>query len=205
MKEYQGHANVGYDLLSNTGLPATARNIILNHHQRYDGTGWPLPRGNFSRRVSVLEGRGIHIFSRIVAAANVLDNLLTDAEGKQVPTVAALREFAGRQFEGWFDPVVRDLMVRRIPPFPIGSLVKLSDNRPAVVVAPDFHQPCRPVVRLLSEDTKDDDGQHQMLNLSETTNVSIQYYAGKRVDQYLFDLSVDRRGALVRLKQPPAA
>ena len=47
--------------------------------------------------------------------------------------------------------------------------------------------------------------QHQMLHLSETTSVSIQYYAGKRVDQYLFDLSVDRGGAPVRLKQPPAA
>ena len=53
--------------------------------------------------------------------------------------------------------------------------------------------------------TKDDDGQYQMLNLSETTNVSIRQYAGHRVDQYLFDLSVERGGTPVRLKQPPAA
>ena len=113
---------------------------------------------------------------------------MTDAKGRKYPTVAALREFASRRFDGWFDPVVRDLMIRRIVPFPIGSLVKLSDNRPAVVVSPNFQQPCRPVVRLLQGRDGAGDDDFSTVDLKVARELHIAEFAGQRVDQYLFEL-----------------
>ncbi len=188
-EEYHRHPLVGYELLAETGAPATARAIVLNHHQRFDGQGWPdRALASKGRRSGSQAETEIHIFSRIVGAANVLDNLMTDAEGQRHPTVAALREFASPRFDGWFDPVVRDLMIRRILPFPIGSLIKLSDERPAVVVTPNFQQPCRPVVRVLEDSKRAVNGEYANVDLRLTPDLHISYYAGQRVDQFLFEL-----------------
>ena len=189
LEEYHRHPLVGYELLAETRAPATARAIVLNHHQRFDGQGWPdRALASKGRRSGSQAETEIHIFSRIVGAANVLDNLMTDAEGRRHPTVAALREFASPRFDGWFDPVVRDLMIRRILPFPIGSLIKLSDERPAVVVTPNFQQPCRPVVRVLEDDKGAVNGEYSNVDLRLAPDLHIAYYAGQRVDQFLFEL-----------------
>ncbi len=208
-EEYRSHVRAGYDLLYDTGIAASARNIVLNHHQRFNGRGWPVQsRTGTGAERGLLERDGIHVFSRIVAAANTLDNLLTDAEGRSYPPVAALREFASSRFDGWFDPTVRDLMVRRIPPFPIGSLIKLSDGRAAVIVTPNFDHPCRPVVRLLDEGSEHEDGEHRTLDLADAPpGLFVRECAGRRVDEYLFELPprAQRWTSLWSDHTPPAA
>lgn len=160
---YRSHPALGFRMLRDTRAPASARQVVLNHHQRWDGSGFPdIREATGTGRDGVPQGEQIHVFSRIVAAANVLDNLLHEAGGTEGnagggtsggggAVVAALHAFASDRFDGWFDPVVRDAMLRRVPPFPVGSRVVLSDQRPAVVVAPSLEQPCRPAVRLLDE------------------------------------------------------
>jgi len=185
---YYRHVALGYDMLDGKGSPATARHVVLHHHQRFDGSGWADMSGSVKGRGrGPQNGMDIHIFNRIVAAANVLDNLL-NRPGDNYPTVAALREFVSSRFEGWFDPVVRDLVVRRIPPFPIGSLVRLSDNRQAVVVTPNFGQPCYPAVRILEGHCRADDDQLSIVDLNVVPGLHIVECAGQRVEQFLFEL-----------------
>lgn len=187
--QYTTHAELGYDALTEIRMPATARQIVLNHHQRFDGSGWPdLATVTKGRRTGPQREGEIHVFSRIVAAANVLDNLLYDAEGNPHPTVSALREFAGPRFDGWFDPVVRDLMIRRLPPFPIGALVRLSDGGRAVVVRPNFQQPCRPAVRLLDGAGRQEAGEQPTIDLEACPDRHIVECAGQAVEEHLFDL-----------------
>jgi HD-GYP domain-containing protein (c-di-GMP phosphodiesterase class II) len=188
-KAYRDHPELGYDMLVECRMPATARQIVLNHHQRFDGSGWPdlttLTRG---RQEGPQEEQKIHIFSRIVAAANVLDNLMHHPGEEPPPTVAALREFAGSRFDGWFDPVVRDLVIRRIPPFPIGALVRLSDGGRAVVVRPSFDQPCRPVVRLLADSGRPAAKEQPTIDLEAGSDLHIVECAGQQVERHLFEL-----------------
>lgn len=185
---YYRHVALGYDMLDDKRSPATARHVVLQHHQRFDGSGWTeMSASAEGRRRGPQTGTNIHIFSRVVAAANVLDNLLNRPKGDRYPTVAALREFVSSRFDGWFDPVVRDLVVRRIPPFPIGSLVHLSDNRQAVVVTPNFKQPCYPAVRILEGDCRADDDQLPIVDLNVEPGLHIVECAGQRVEQFLFE------------------
>jgi HD-GYP domain-containing protein (c-di-GMP phosphodiesterase class II) len=187
---YYRHVGLGYELLVDKWAPATARHIVLHHHQRFDGRGWTDDSDGSAkrRRGEPQRDENIHVFSRIVAAANVLDNLLKGSNGEICPTVAALREFMTSRFDGWFDPIVRNLMVRRIPPFPIGSLVRLSDNRQAVVVAPNFEQPCCPDVRILGDGREADDNEAPITDLSSGRGLHIAECAGQRVEQFLFEL-----------------
>ena len=140
-----------------------------------------------------MRGDEIHIFSRIIAAANVLDNLMISTAGERLPVVAGLSKFAGERFDGWFDPTIRDLMIRRIPPFPIACMVRLSDHRIAVVVTPNFKQPCRPSVRIIDESADS----AQLVDLDEQRDVHIVECAGERVDAYLFDLDEFKTAHLI--------
>lgn len=185
--DYHSHCEVGYNMLGATRAPASARQVILGHHQRYDGSGWPdLTELTHKRRSGPQVGDQIHIFSRIVAVANVLDNLLRQAEEKRRPPVAALHALASGRFDDWFDPFVRQMALRCLPPFPLGALVTLSDDRPAVVVSPSLQQPCRPLVRPL-----DVAADAAPLDLQQHPHLHIVACAGQDVREHLFELSVD--------------
>jgi HD-GYP domain-containing protein (c-di-GMP phosphodiesterase class II) len=185
---YDRHTLDGYAMLRDSRMPASARQAVLNHHQRFDGTGWPeLDQITNNRQRGPQKGDQIHIFSRIIATANVLDNLLTTKDGHKRPAVAALADLAHERFDGWFDPVVRELMVRRIPPFPVGSLVRLSDGRQAVVTAPDVNQPCRPAIRMLVAES-DRQGPNQIIELATLPDIHVVECAGVHVEPYLFEL-----------------
>lgn len=187
---YRDHVLAGYKMLRGTRAPASAMQVVLTHHQRWDGSGFPdmsVPTRN--RINGVQSGSGIHIFSRIVAAANLLENLLRD-NGKN-PPVMALHALNNERFNGWLDPIVLDSVLRRVPPFPVGGEVKLSDGRSAVVIAPSIEQPCRPTVRLLDEKERQPDGRYPHLDLREHPGINIATFSGQPVEPYLFSLIED--------------
>ncbi|MGP1346920.1 MAG: HD-GYP domain-containing protein [Phycisphaerales bacterium] len=149
---YADHTIRGYKVLSATNASASARQTVLMHHQRWDGTGWP-DSDTIGLRADArpLRGKNLHIFSRIVAAANVLDGMLNprDADPPRRHPCQALARIASREFDGWFDPMVRRTILQVIPPFAVGERVTLTDGRPAAVVAPNHEYPCLPIVRPL--------------------------------------------------------
>lgn len=66
-KIMQNHAQTGYEILkkSNRSIMQTAAIVALQHHERWDGGGYP----------QGLSGENIHIFGRITAIADVFDAL----------------------------------------------------------------------------------------------------------------------------------
>ena len=186
---YQQHPERGYLMLRNSRAPASATQVVLTHHQRFDGQGFPnMSRITGGRQQGNQAGERIHIFSRIVAAANALDNLLRYNQSRHRPAVAALSRLWQADFDGWFDPVVRDALVRAIPPFAVGGRVTLSDGRTGVVVTPCLNQPCRPIVRLLGE-KPNADGVYPVVDLDRTPQLHIAAYEGMDVHRHLFTLS----------------
>ena len=190
LKAYRAHALAGFRMLSNSHAPASARQVVLNHHQRFDGQGWPdLRELTQKRRIGPQVGRDIHIFGRIVAAANVLESLMRDAQGRRRPPVAALYDFQSDHFDGWFDPVIRAAMLRKLPPFALGTKVTLSDGRVGAVIAPNLHQPCRPTVRILENPSRrQGDDKPVTVALGPRGPLHIVQAAGVNVQRYLFEL-----------------
>jgi HD-GYP domain-containing protein (c-di-GMP phosphodiesterase class II) len=149
MAEMQRHTLYGYEMVKDT-VPASAAQVVLNHHQRFDGSGYP-ERIDFltGAVLTPLAGRQIPVFSRIAIMADMYDAATTNrcysAAKLPVQALHELRTFC-RMF---FDPVVADAFYRTVPPFPIGQMVTLSDRSEAVVVdfCADF--PTRPKVQRL--------------------------------------------------------
>jgi putative nucleotidyltransferase with HDIG domain len=59
----KGHPQVGHDILKEIDLPWPIADIILQHHERFDGSGYP----------SGLKGDGIMLEARIIAVADVVE------------------------------------------------------------------------------------------------------------------------------------
>lgn len=146
---YRDHPRIGYDMLEHARVPPATRQAVLMHHRRWDGSGWPTVQRSPDKPQP--QGRALHVFSRIVAAANTLDTLMLRI-GHAKPPALALHEFASPRFHGYFDPVVVRATLRAVPPFTIGSRVTLSDDTTAVVTAPNRDTPLLPVVRPLVKD-----------------------------------------------------
>ncbi len=91
--EIRRHPSVGYRLLSAFDETLSLASIVLAHHEQWDGNGYP--RG--------LKGDEIPIASRIIAAAEVFDRLVHDADNRKAITkeqaVQVLRKLAGAQLD----------------------------------------------------------------------------------------------------------
>lgn len=150
--EYRYHTVVGFERVRGK-LPATVTHIVLHHHQRYDGTGFPERTDPASGdRKQPPGGAGIHIFCRVVGVLDAFDRLLWSREDNHArPTVYALADLLSPRFEGWFDPVIVSRLLRLVPPFMVGGVVRLSDGDYAVVVDNHPEAPCRPTVRVLTD------------------------------------------------------
>lgn len=134
------HSLRGYEYMKESrSLDGTAKSIILQHHERFDGQGYP--RGT--------SGEYISMAARVVAIANCYDNLTSNTLcGPASPPNEAMEYLmgaAGTEFD--FDLI--SLFVRKIVPYPPGTLVRLSNGSIAVVVEVNNNFPLRPVVRYI--------------------------------------------------------
>lgn len=108
--EMEKHSALGAQLFDNNSelfIDKLCLNVILHHHQRFDGKGYP--------REAPLEGRKIPLEARIVAIADVYDALVSkrcykDAYGFS-EAMQILIEGRGTQF----DPDLLDLFIKIQP------------------------------------------------------------------------------------------
>jgi len=74
MQEMQRHAQYGYEILTDAHqLTEECKKIVLQHHERENGTGYP----------QKLYGDAIHIYGRICSIADVFDALVSDRPYKE--------------------------------------------------------------------------------------------------------------------------
>ena len=100
MKE---HAQAGYEILQKSKLPLmqTASIIAHQHHEKWDGSGYP--KG--------LKGEEIHILGRIVAVADVLDALSSSRKYKKGWDLKEIFPFLKSQKGRHFDPAIIDIFM----------------------------------------------------------------------------------------------
>ncbi len=92
---------------SDTEIFRMARRICLHHHERWDGTGYPLG----------LAGEAIPLESRIMAFADVYDALLSRRVYKPAMTKEATREEIRKSAGSQFDPYMAQIMLSNIGEF----------------------------------------------------------------------------------------
>lgn len=110
---------------------------VLFHHERMDGHGYP--RG--------LRSNDIPLWSKILSVADVYDALTSNRPYRQPMQPAEALEYIMGGVGTAFDYDVVSSFIRKLELYPLGSKIKLSNGRTAVIY--NNENTMRPVVRLL--------------------------------------------------------
>ncbi|MBP7900962.1 MAG: HD domain-containing protein [Gammaproteobacteria bacterium] len=103
------HTLIGFRLLSSSPQPLlqTAALIALDHHEWWNGQGYPNAKA----------GEDIHLYGRIVAIADVFDALSFKRVYKEAWTDEAIKDFFLQQTGKQFDPQLANLFLTHFDAF----------------------------------------------------------------------------------------
>lgn len=136
---FQRHTIAGFEILNAIGgFSLSVAHVALQHHERYDGTGYPRQ----------LKGEKINEFARIVTVVDIYDKMTTSIVGRPrcMPFQALEIIMANRGI--FLDPTVVEHFIDIIALFPVGTTVILNTGEKAVVIQTIRKHPTRPKVRV---------------------------------------------------------
>ena len=137
-KIIQQHPETGYKMLTDTReLSSISKVGVLQHHERYDGSGYP--KG--------LKGCKITIFGRIIAVVDTYDAMTSDRAYRIAYSPAETMEYlmgAGNQL---YDLQVIEKFTRCIAVYPVGTCAELSDGTKVIILQNYPDCVLRPLVR----------------------------------------------------------
>ena len=137
------HPVQGYQVLKSLGsISEEAATISLQHHEQYNGQGYPRK----------MKGIDITEFARIAAVADNYEALVEDRSYRpRCYYYKAMKELVSSG-SGKFDPVILRVFISVLSVYPIGSLVLLNNQKIGIVVGSFQNNPMRPVVKVLKDE-----------------------------------------------------
>lgn len=158
------HTELGFDFSKEVlQQPSYINRSVLSHHERFDGTGYPLK----------LVGNQIPLFAQIIAMADVYDAIGASRVYKKAQVASESYEYILGNSGYHFNPELVDVFAKTIAPFPIGLTVILSNGMHAVVVRNNSNFMMRPVLRVFDPNNPGDYDYINLANDPDALNITI--------------------------------
>ena len=160
--EMKLHPDYGHKMFSSDPcISAISKSIILNHHEKLDGTGYP----------SGLGSNRIPDFVRIVTISDMFDAMTTDRVYRRRMPVHTALEILMADCVTKIDSKIYNKFVRNVVINPPGTIVVLNEGTIAIVTEYDKLSPTRPKIRVIeSKNYKYQDE----IDLMKTLNLLIE-------------------------------
>ena len=137
--EYKKHTLYGFSSVEKESwMSVEAKNIILFHHEKINGTGYPFKQKATSLPV------------RIVAIVDAFDDIMCGI-GCRKGNVRDALEYIKSNRDIYFDGRIVDYFLDLIAAYPAGTLVITNKGDEAVVIEQNEHFTDRPKIRLIQD------------------------------------------------------
>jgi cyclic di-GMP phosphodiesterase len=134
------HPVLGATILEDAeNIPMAVRRIVMEHHQRLNGTGYPASDG----------GGNPSPLSQIVAITDTYDTMITGRNGIIQRPIDVLRQLYLDANAGAFDRVLVEKVIHSLGVYPVGSLVELNTGERGIVLTSNRKDTLRPIIRLV--------------------------------------------------------
>ena len=121
----KSHPEIGAKvLMEGSDVSAMVMDVVLHHHEKMDGTGYP----------HGLKGEHISLYAKMGAVCDVYDAITSDRPYKKGWSPAESIRKMAEWSKGHFDEMVFQAFVKTVGIYPTGSLVKLESGRLGIVV-----------------------------------------------------------------------
>lgn len=161
-EEYKKHPIYAYTAIKNeTWLSDNAKEIVLNHHERKDKSGYPLGTDLVSR------------MTQIVGVCDEFDELICGIGKARVRVHEAINNI--RNYSGiWYDSDIVEAFLQLIAVYPFGSKVRTNRGEVGIVMRQNPHFPERPVLRIVQDKYGQAIHAELIVDLLKDTTVVIQ-------------------------------
>ncbi len=119
------HAAIGADIVSAMDFPEPVDQVVLAHHEHWDGSGYP--RG--------LVADAIPPLARILTVVDCFDALVSDRPYRKALPMEQAIELMQRQSGTIFDPEVLDLFLHELPSYMNDLAVEFAKDREDALAA----------------------------------------------------------------------
>lgn len=159
--EYKKHTLYGFSSVEEEKWMATcSKRIVLQHHERLDGTGYPFRQKQISLPV------------RIVSVCDGFHDRISGIGGKSMKVDEALTDIE-KYRDIYYDGKVVDIFEGFIAMYPVGTKVLTNRDEEAIVVEQTEYFTDRPIIKLLTNSKGEPYRRDKYVNLSENTTVQI--------------------------------
>ncbi|MDQ2084907.1 HD domain-containing protein [Herbivorax sp. ANBcel31] len=134
------HPRAGYDFLGEQDFcNAHTKVAVLMHHEKVDGTGYPLK----------LKGSEISEIAKLISICDTFDNMISERGTEGERFVYKIIEYITSMSNTFFDSEIVKKFSANIAAFPNGSGVLLNTNEKCLVIKQNKGMPMRPVVKVI--------------------------------------------------------
>ena len=154
---YKSHVEDGVAMLANSPYSNIVKTIVAEHHEHYDGTGYPNGLCCIEKNphkyvhIPVSKTQSISMYGRMIA---IVDNYVSLTSGRSNPSpivpseaMSYIRKKAGT----YFDPVLCDAFSQVIGVYPVGAYVELDTQEIALVVKQNKAWRLNPVIKVVTD------------------------------------------------------
>ncbi len=157
-KLIQAHCDIGEAMLNQfPEFPQESKQMILHHHERLDGSGYP----------TGLRGSDLSELTQILSIADTYDAQISGrCSVPPVPPSRALSELYRAAVAGQYATNLVQRLIHLLGVYPIGSLVRLNTGEQAVVIWVHSHSRLTPTIKLLKNELGQPVEEQEIIDLS---------------------------------------
>lgn len=141
-KLMKDHPQMGYDLLKDNGyISPISRQIVLLHHEKLNGSGYPF----------MMSGEQIPIHVRIVTLCDIFNAISSNRAYKRRMNADEALELIRAEAIYELDRDIYYHLLKVVNIYPVGTVVELSNGEVGIVIKENYEAQTRPVVQVIRQ------------------------------------------------------